>query len=687
MTAPPPRTGFLASKFIQNQFLALARNSVVSKPVLAMYGSYLKNTGASAVVAVEDKGGSSTNSNSNADDDPDLNVDPNTRILFAVRPPPHIVGGVVGCCWNIALGQIGAPMVGLAVFWTTMSRCAHGRYIGALWGVGGGLFWASCFAVLGGVSGVQQLIVGAANQAAGPYYSLVASGTGRKFWSGATCRFVSPRVTAQPEVNMYRDNSELVLEAMRRQCARNRKVHEERGFETKFDRDGNLSSKGSNKSAPKREKTYYEILEVNSKASDREIKDAYARLAMKLHPDRNPSPKAHEEFDTLTKAYRTIGNAEKRRRYDAAGVSGADDVGSKKRTAVRSFFGGDDLAALVGDVRRNNFNRRFIDETDFAVADLCVLNERIEDGCVREMLDKYLAGFPLDPRIVAAHEAATAGTAANGNGSDASDVPMEARLATYEADRRDWEQRVKKQILKYANVALAKEVMYAVGHQYLLSVQLAAPSVPHDLLPSVTAARLEAASASSADNASTDKASTSSSSSTSKASGSGGNKKGGADKLFDKPSPIRHTGKDRAANTNAADKDAAPMKLNLSGGVVARASLYATVVLPRFAEQNAAKLTQAFKLNPSAKDPAVIMDFIWRLSVTELQQTAHKVATRVVCDVDASDLERRRRLSALVELALIFVRTGKPYATVDKRTMEMMNDSLRDYYSKTGKSQ
>jgi hypothetical protein len=48
---------------------------------------------------------------------------------------------------------------------------------------------------------------------------------------------------------------------------------------------------------------YYDILGVTSNATAEELKQAYRKQALKLHPDINPSPEAHEQFVELTTAY------------------------------------------------------------------------------------------------------------------------------------------------------------------------------------------------------------------------------------------------------------------------------------------------------------------------------------------------------------------------------------------------
>ncbi len=64
------------------------------------------------------------------------------------------------------------------------------------------------------------------------------------------------------------------------------------------------------------EKNFYDILEISSRASQVEVRKAFRILVLKLHPDRNPSPKATELFMLVTKAYETLSHPEKRANYD-----------------------------------------------------------------------------------------------------------------------------------------------------------------------------------------------------------------------------------------------------------------------------------------------------------------------------------------------------------------------------------
>lgn len=62
---------------------------------------------------------------------------------------------------------------------------------------------------------------------------------------------------------------------------------------------------------------YYQILNVGTNANQEEIKRSYRRLAMAFHPDKNPSPDSKLQFQKIQEAYRTLGNFEKRKKYDA----------------------------------------------------------------------------------------------------------------------------------------------------------------------------------------------------------------------------------------------------------------------------------------------------------------------------------------------------------------------------------
>ncbi|XP_041988396.1 dnaJ homolog subfamily C member 10-like [Aricia agestis] len=67
------------------------------------------------------------------------------------------------------------------------------------------------------------------------------------------------------------------------------------------------------------EVSFYEILGVTKQATTQEIKQAYKKLAIKLHPDKNPNAADQQKFLKITEAYETLKDPEKRHKYNLYG--------------------------------------------------------------------------------------------------------------------------------------------------------------------------------------------------------------------------------------------------------------------------------------------------------------------------------------------------------------------------------
>ena len=67
----------------------------------------------------------------------------------------------------------------------------------------------------------------------------------------------------------------------------------------------------------------YNILGVSKGASPAEVKSAFRTLAKKYHPDQNAdNPKAKEKFAQINQAYEIVGDAKKRKQFDAGAIDG-----------------------------------------------------------------------------------------------------------------------------------------------------------------------------------------------------------------------------------------------------------------------------------------------------------------------------------------------------------------------------
>ena len=107
---------------------------------------------------------------------------------------------------------------------------------------------------------------------------------------------------------------------------------------------------------------YYQTLGIKRDASDKEVKQAFRRLARKYHPDVNPGDKASEaKFKEVNQAYEVLSDPEKRRKYDRFGQNwkyadqfppGGFQAHSAGATVDFSDLGG--FGSIFGDV----FGRR-----------------------------------------------------------------------------------------------------------------------------------------------------------------------------------------------------------------------------------------------------------------------------------------------------------------------------------------
>ena len=95
---------------------------------------------------------------------------------------------------------------------------------------------------------------------------------------------------------------------------------------------------------------YYEVLGVERGASPDEIKQAFRRLAMKHHPDRNQANKteAEEKFKELSEAYEVLSDPQKKAAYDQYGHHGVEGAFRHGNFSWEDFTHFEDVSDIFG---------------------------------------------------------------------------------------------------------------------------------------------------------------------------------------------------------------------------------------------------------------------------------------------------------------------------------------------------
>ncbi|KAF4385105.1 hypothetical protein F8388_014238 [Cannabis sativa] len=105
----------------------------------------------------------------------------------------------------------------------------------------------------------------------------------------------------------------------------------------------------------KKKKDYYEILGVEKSCSVEDVRKAYRKLSLKVHPDKNKAPGAEEAFKSVSKAFQCLSSEESRRKYD---LVGSDEPVYERRTtrhAAHGFNGFYDADVDAEEIFRNFF--------------------------------------------------------------------------------------------------------------------------------------------------------------------------------------------------------------------------------------------------------------------------------------------------------------------------------------------
>ncbi|XP_047308752.1 chaperone protein dnaJ 49-like [Impatiens glandulifera] len=82
----------------------------------------------------------------------------------------------------------------------------------------------------------------------------------------------------------------------------------------------------------KMKKDYYEILGLDKNCTVEDIRKAYRKLSLKVHPDKNKAPGSEDAFKSVSKAFQCLNDDESRKKYD---VVGSDEPVYERRPTTR----------------------------------------------------------------------------------------------------------------------------------------------------------------------------------------------------------------------------------------------------------------------------------------------------------------------------------------------------------------
>jgi len=110
-------------------------------------------------------------------------------------------------------------------------------------------------------------------------------------------------------------------------------------------------------------KDYYKTLGVSRSATDKELKQAYRKLAKKYHPDTNADPTAEAKFKEINEAYEVLSDKEKRETYDRFGTVNPQQVppwgaGGQAGNGQYTYTGSNVDFGDLGDIFGSLFGRR-----------------------------------------------------------------------------------------------------------------------------------------------------------------------------------------------------------------------------------------------------------------------------------------------------------------------------------------
>jgi hypothetical protein len=192
-----------------------------------------------------------------------------------------------------------------------------------------------------------------------------------------------------------------------------------------------------------KETAYYDALQVPPTATELEIKKAYRKLAIKLHPDKNPGDEtAHEKFQAIGEAYQVLSDETLRKNYDQYGKEGAIPSSGFEDPAefFTMIFGGEAFMDWIGEIslmkdltKTMEISMREMEEQEAAEAEAEAAGTSTADGSAAGPSTTDKTAEPSTAAQAKAAEAAAEAATAPGGGASApptSDAPPPAYVET-----------------------------------------------------------------------------------------------------------------------------------------------------------------------------------------------------------------------------------------------------------------
>ncbi|MQL94880.1 hypothetical protein Taro_027542 [Colocasia esculenta] len=105
----------------------------------------------------------------------------------------------------------------------------------------------------------------------------------------------------------------------------------------------------------KKQKDYYQILGLERDCTVEDVRKAYRKLSLKVHPDKNNAPGAEEAFKAVSKAFQCLSNEENRKRYDVNGTEEPTYIRNAARRDMNGFRGFYEADVDADEIFRNFF--------------------------------------------------------------------------------------------------------------------------------------------------------------------------------------------------------------------------------------------------------------------------------------------------------------------------------------------